>query len=151
MGIIRHWKKQYLLDNIIMYIESAFNLLSELREETAMSAEGVNEDFVKEELSHLNITNESRIGRWTTWRTILGERNHMCKERGGHARIYSPKDIVKSFSLIGMVSGEKKDNGSGTGTRGRKSYILSWSVLLLHKNDCAFFKIGNWESLVMAE
>lgn len=46
-----------------MYIESAFNLLSELREETAMSAEGVNEDFVKEELSHLNITNESRIGR----------------------------------------------------------------------------------------
>ena len=34
MGIIRHWKKQYLLDNIIMYIESAFNLLSELREET---------------------------------------------------------------------------------------------------------------------
>ena len=48
MGIIRHWKKQYLLDNIIMYIESAFNLLSELREETAMSAEGVNEDFVKE-------------------------------------------------------------------------------------------------------
>ena len=45
----------------------------------------------------------------------------MCKERGGHARIYSPKDIVKSFSLIGMVSGEKKDNGSGTGTRGRKS------------------------------
>lgn len=151
MGIIRHWKKQYLLDNIIMYIESAFNLLSELREETAMSAEGVNEDFVKEVLSHLNITNESRIGRWITWKTILGERNHMCKERGGHARIYSPKDIVKSFSLIGMVSGEKKDNGSGTGTRGRKSYILSWSVLLLHKNDCAFFLIGNWESLVMAE
>ena len=139
MGIIRHWKKQYLLDNIIMYIESAFNLLSELREETAMSAEGVNEDFVKEVLSHLNITNESRIGRWITWKTILGERNHMCKKRGGHARIYSPKDIVKSFSLIGMVSGEKKDNGSGTGTRGRKSYILSWSVLLLHKNDCAFF------------
>ena len=60
MGIIRHWKKQYLLDNIIMYIESAFNLLSELREETATSAEGVNEDFVKEVLSHLNITNESR-------------------------------------------------------------------------------------------
>lgn len=62
-GYYKALKKQYLSDNIIMYIESAFNLLSELREETAMSAEGVNEDFVKEVLSHLNITNESRIGR----------------------------------------------------------------------------------------
>ena len=50
----------------------------------------------------------------------------MCKKRGGHARIYSPKDIVKSFSLIGMVSGEKKDNVSGTGTRGweKLNFIL---------------------------
>ena len=32
----------------------------------------------------------------------------MCKKRGGHARIYSPKDIVKSFSLIGMVSGKRR-------------------------------------------
>ena len=50
----------------------------------------------------------------------------MCKKkRGGHARNYSLKDIVESFSLTGMVSGEKKDNGSGTGTRGMKSSLLS--------------------------
>ena len=36
--------------------ESVFKLLSELREETAMSAERVNENFVKEVLSHLNVT-----------------------------------------------------------------------------------------------
>ena len=47
------------------------------------------------------------------------------KKRGGHARNYSLKDIVESFSLTGMVSGEKKDNGSGTGTRGMKSSLLS--------------------------
>ena len=43
--------------------ESAFKLLSELGEETAMSAERVNKDFVKEVLSHLNVTDESMIGR----------------------------------------------------------------------------------------
>ena len=63
--------------------ESAFNLLSELREETAMSAEGVNEDFMKEALSHLNITNESRIGRWKTWRSIMGKRNPCAKKEEG--------------------------------------------------------------------
>lgn len=63
----------------------------------------------------------------------------MCKERGGHARIYSPKDIVKSFSLIGMVSGEKKDNGSGTGTRGRKSLHFIMKCVIASQNDCAFF------------
>ena len=30
----------------------------------------------------------------------------MCKKRG-HAGIYSPKDTVKPFSLIGMVSGKR--------------------------------------------
>ena len=43
--------------------ESPFKFLSELREVTAASAEGVNEDFMKEVLSHLVFTNESRIGR----------------------------------------------------------------------------------------
>ena len=151
MGIIRHWKKQYLLDNIIMYIESAFNLLSELREETAMSAEGVNEDFVKEELSHLNITNESRIGRWITWKTILGERNHMCKKRGGHARIYSPKDIVKSFSLIGMVSGKRRIMVVALEPEEGKATFYHEVCYCFTKMIVHFFLIGNWESLVMAE
>ena len=101
-------------------------MLSELRKDTAMSAERLNEDFVKAVLSQFNVTDESMIGRWTTWKNILGKRNHMCKKkRGGHARNYSLKDIVESFSLTGMVSGEKKDNGSGTGTRGMKSSLLS--------------------------
>ena len=49
----------------------------------------------------------------------------MCKIIGGHARNYSLKDTVKSFSLTGMVLGEKKGNGSGTETRRRKSNLLS--------------------------
>ena len=56
-------------------------MLSELREETAMSAEGENEDFVKEVLSHLNVTDEPMIGRWTTWKNILGKRNHSAKKK----------------------------------------------------------------------
>ena len=74
----------------------------------------------------------------------------MQKKRGGHARNYSLKDIVESFSLTGMVSGEKKDNGSGTGTRGMKSNLFSWSVLLRDKNDCRFFSFTeNGESPVI--
>ena len=50
---------------------------------------------------------------------------HVQKKRRA-CQNYSPKNRVKSFSLIGMVSGEKKDNVSGTGTRGRKklNFIL---------------------------
>ena len=74
----------------------------------------------------------------------------MQKKRGGHARNYSLKDIVESFSLTGMVSGEKKDNGSGTGTRGMKSNLFSWSVLLRGKNDCRCFSFTeNGESPVI--
>ena len=49
-------------------------------EETAMSADGVNAEFVKEVLSHLNVTNESRIGRGTTWKSILGKETTCAKK-----------------------------------------------------------------------
>ena len=64
-----------------MHMKVLLTCFQNSEEETAMSAEGVNEDFVKEALSHLNITNESRIGGLTTWKSILGKRNHMCKKR----------------------------------------------------------------------
>ena len=64
--------------------ESPFKFLSELREVAAASAEGVNEDFMKEGLSHLDFANESRISRWTTWESILGKKKNTCavKEDG---------------------------------------------------------------------
>ena len=49
-----------------------------------------------------------------------------------------------------MVSGEEKGNGRGTGTRGRKSNLFSWSVLSPHKNDYEFFFLTeSEESLVI--
>ena len=44
-------------------------------------------------------------------RTFWVKETTVQKKRGGHARNYSLKDIVESFGL----TGEKKDNGSGTG------------------------------------
>ena len=38
-------------------------MLSELRKDTAMSAERLNEDFAKAVLSQFNVTDESMIGR----------------------------------------------------------------------------------------
>ena len=74
----------------------------------------------------------------------------MCKKRGEHVRNYSLKDIVESFSLIRNGVGEEKGNGRGTGTRGRKSNLLSWSVLSPHKNDYEFFFLTeSEESLVI--
>ena len=45
-----------------------------------------------------------------------------------------------------MVSGEEKGNGRGTGTRGRKSNLFSWSVLSPHKNDYEFFFLTESET-----
>ena len=66
-----------------MHMKVLLTCFQNSEEETAMSAEGVNEDFVKEALSHLKITNETRIGRWKTWRSILGKRNPCAKKEEG--------------------------------------------------------------------
>ena len=53
----------------------------------------------------------------------------MCKKKGGGMRgmseINSLREVGKSFSLVGRMSGSRKDKGSGAGNRGRKSYIVS--------------------------